>query len=322
MKLTYSDIISRCQDGANDTSSTIKTFFKQRINERYELIADKLNTFTQTLYKTSATVEDQQYYYNPPNLRDIVSITIAIGDVTYTLDPINSQSEWDRLNAIEFQGGAIPTKFFRRRDDYGIFPIPQEDDYTITIAYTQRAVPLYFEDYTTGTVTVTENDQTVTVATGNLTTGAVKAGFWFSLADANGEPRGNWYRIDSVTDANNMELETYFEETAESGASYIIGQCPEIPEEGHPLLSEGALEDFFMLKRQDSDTSTKYGNRFWTGSPNISPSFAKTHDGNYGGLLGLIAAYADRDDSVIVNRNPSPYASEDDKVWATTISDS
>ena len=67
MKLTFTDIIEYCQDGANDTSSTIKTFFKRRIGERYALVTDKLNTFTQTLYRTTSTVEDQQYYYNPPN---------------------------------------------------------------------------------------------------------------------------------------------------------------------------------------------------------------------------------------------------------------
>lgn len=323
MKLTYSDIIARCQDGASDTSTAIKTFFKQRINEKYEFVASKLNTFIRVYYKTASTEENQQYYYNPPNLRSIESIKITIGDVDYPLEPINSQSEWDRINSIEFQGGVLPKYFFRRKDDYGIFPIPQSDDYTITIAYKQRATPLYFEDYTTGTVAVTQNDQTVTVTTGNFSTGAIKAGFWFSLADTNGEPRGTWYRIGSVTDASNLELETYFEEATETGASYIIGQCPEIPEEGHTLLSDGALEDFFMLKQKDPETAKTYNNKFWTGSPNVTASFAKKNDGDYGGLIGLIAAYRDRDDSIIVHRNPQPNYSldgDEDKEWATTIS--
>lgn len=317
MKLTFTDVIDYCQSGTSDTDSTLKTFLKQRIGERYELVADKLNTFTQTFYRTTVTVADQQYYYNPPNLRDIESISVTINDVIYVLKSINSQTEWDRMNAIQFQGGALPEYFFRRRNDYGIFPIPQTAGYTITIAYTQRAIPLYFEDYITGTATVTENDQTVTIATGNLTTGAVKAGFWFSLATATGEPRGNWYRILSVTDTTNMELETYFEETGEAGASYIIGQIPEIPEEAHPLLGTGALSDFYLLKQKDTETATKFNNIFWTGSPNVAPNFMKK-DKDYGGLLGLIEAYRNRDDSVVVERKPqTDYILA--KEWAVTI---
>jgi len=316
--MTYSQIIAYAQDGCNDTSTTIKTFLKRRINDKYELVANKLNTFTQVLYKTTSTVEDQQYYYNPRNLRDIESITVTIDDVDYPLKSVNSQQEWDRMNAIEFQGGAIPEFFFKRRDDYGIFPIPQSDDYTITIAYTQRAEPLYFEDYSTGTITVTENDQTITVATGNFTTGAIKAGYWFTLADSNGEPKGNWYRIGSVTDANNLELETYFEETTEAGAKYIIGQCPEIPEECHTLLAIGAISDFYSLKQKDLEASTKFNNMFWTGNPNVAPNFQKK-DKDYGGLLGAIEAYRDRDTSVIVNRKPkTDYILS--KEWAVTIS--
>ena len=315
--MTFSDIISFGQDGTNDTSAGIKTFLKQRINEKYHLITDKLNTFTKTVYRTTVTEENQQYYYNPPNLRDIKSIKITIDDRDYVLDPVNSQPKWDQMNAMDFQGGVIPNKYFKRSGDYGIFPIPQEDDLVISIAYTQRAVPLYFEDYITGTATVTENDQTVTIATGNLTTGAVKAGFWFSLSDDNGEPRGTWYRILSITDATHMELETYFEEAGEAGKTYIIGQIPEIPDEGHSLIGLGSLSDFYLLKQKDTETATRFNNIFWTGSPNVAPTFQKK-DKDFGGLLGLIESYRDRDTGVIVKRNPKTDYILDSE-WGTVL---
>jgi len=198
--------------------------------------------------------------------------------------------------------GGFPERYFRRRDDYGFWPYDFEDDGTITINYTQRAQPLYFEDYTTGTVAVTINDQTVTVTTGATTTW--KAGMWFTLTDSTGEPRGSWYRIGSVTDSTNVELETYFEEATETGVTYIVGQSPEIPEEGHTLLAIGAIADFYMLKQKDTETATRFENRFWTGNPNVAPNTAKK-DKDYGGLLALIDAYADRDTSIFVNRSPS-----------------
>lgn len=304
MRMFYSTLISYAQDGANTTDSTIKTFLKRRLNSRYETVTDKLNTWTQTVQRTFTTGTsagaDQQYYALPPNLREIESIVLTTGSQDYPLIPVYEQTEWDMLNAQNITSN-FPERYFRRANDFGIWPTPNEDDYTGEINYTQRATPLYFENYTTGTVAVTENDQTVTVTTGVTTT--FKAGFWFCLTDSTGEPRGTFYRIGSITDSGNFELESYFEESTESGATYIVGQCPEIPEEGHELLAIGAVADFYGLKMKDTDSYTKFNNMFWTGAPNVTPLQAKKDD-NYGGLMGLIDAYKDRDSSVVVERVP------------------
>ncbi|KKL61950.1 hypothetical protein LCGC14_2190120 [marine sediment metagenome] len=303
MKMFYSTLISYAQDAASDTSAATKTFLKRRINSRYELTTDKLNTWTQTITRTATTGTlagaDQQFYANPPNLREIESIVVAIGDQDYPLDPVYAQTEWDRLNAATTVT-AYPEKYFRRAKDYGIWPTPNEDDGTITINYTQRASPLYFENYTTGTVTATENDQTLTFVTGNTST--MKPGFWFVLTDSSGEPRGTFYEILSITDSTNLELVTFFEEDTDAGATFIVGQVPAIPEEGHELPAIGAVSDFHNLKTKDLTTGTKFNNMFWTGSPNITALQAKRSDEHSGGLLGLIAGYEDRDNSAVVNR--------------------
>lgn len=300
MKKTYSGLISMAQDGVGTTSSTIKTFLKRRINERYELVTDKLNTWTQSLTRTfttgTAAGADQQYYYNPPNLREIESIVLTKDSFDYVLTPVYSQVEWDVLNA-QIISADFPVRYLRRANDFGIWPIPNEDDYTGTINFTQRAVPLYFEDYTTGTVTATENDQTLTFVTGVTTT--FKAGFWFTLTDSSGEPRGSWYKILSITDSANLELETYFEEATDAGATYLVGQVPEIPEETIPLLATGAISDFYALKQKDTETATRFDNKFWTGNYNVTALQVKK-DKDYGGLLAAIDAYADRDGSIIL----------------------
>ena len=123
MRQTFSDIITTAQDGAGTTNSTIKTFLKQRINRRYEVVTDKLNTWTQVLTRSAtsgdANGDSQQYYYNPPNLREIESIVVTIGGFDYPLSPVYAQQEWDRLNA-ETVVGNFPERFFRRANDYGI----------------------------------------------------------------------------------------------------------------------------------------------------------------------------------------------------------
>lgn len=224
---------------------------------------------------------------------------VTIDDFDYVLKPVDSQIEWDNLNAEPRSTAAYPSRYFRRANDYGLCPYDFEDDGTISITFTQRALPLYFEDYTTGTAAVTENDQTVTLTTGVTTT--LKAGFWFCLTNANGEPRGTAYRIASITDAANFELETYFEEVDEAAATYVVGQSPEIPEETQILPAVGAISDFYALKQKDVETATRFDNKFWTGNYNVTALQAKK-DKDYGGLLAAIDAYADRDGSVFVTR--------------------
>lgn len=307
MRKTFSGLISYAQDGVSTTNSVIKTFLKKRINERYELVTDKLNTWTQSYIRTFTTgtiaLADQQYYYNPPNLREIESIVLTDADSNdYILTPVYDQVEWDVLNA---QTAVLdhPSRYFRRGSDFGIWPTPNADDYTGIITYTQRAMPLYFEDYTTGTVTATENDQTLTFA-GGASTSTWKAGFWFTLTDSSGEPRGTMYRIGSITDSTHVELETYFEETTEAGATYLVGQIPEIPEETQILPAIGAISDFYALKQKDLESATRFDNKFWTGNYNVTPLQAKK-DKDYGGLLAAIDAYADRDGSMILDRYPT-----------------
>ena len=315
MRLTFTDLQKRCEDGSGgDDSSATQTFFKQRLNTRYEQVIGALEGYETQLTRTFSTVADQQYYYFPPNMKSVASLKITVNSKDYVLDPVASYDRWDHLNSIDIQAGAIPELYFNRRDDFGIYPIPQAV-YTGTIVYNIRASGLTRSDYTTGTVTATENSTTVT-GSGTSWSSNVVAGEWFSLADSNGESRGSWYRIASVTDNTNLELETNFEETTATGSNYIIGESPEIPPDTHELLVYGALADYFAENRQDINKAQAWENKFWTGDFNNSsrePSNAR------GGLLKAEQYYKDRSNSNLVQRRRKRLKPKD-KVFATDIS--
>lgn len=306
MRLTLTDLNQLCIDGSGgDNATASQTYYKQRINSRYGEVLAKLPSFLSEITRTFSTVADQQFYHYPPAIKEIESLSITINSVTYTLTPITSNQRWTRLNAIQITAGAIPLHYFKRQRDFGIWPIPQAV-YTATIEYTFRPGGLVRTDYTTGTVTVTENDETVEGAGGTAwsTTTNLVADDWFSLTDSNGEPRGNWYRVGSVTDADTLELESTFEESTESGVTYVIGQSPDLPEDGHELLAYGALADYFVSKRQSPTKAKIWSNMYWTGDPGISRQTALASEKPWtgGGLLGLINDYRDRDSSQLINR--------------------
>lgn len=316
MRLTFTDLQSRCQDGSGgDTSTASLTFFKQRLNTRYENILSSLPAWVTQITKTFSTVASQQFYHYPPNIRSVASLKIAIGSQDYTIKPVFSYAEWNRLNAIEIESGAIPEKIFNRRDDFGIYPIPQ-DAYTGTIVYNIRAGGMTKSDYITGTVTATENSTTIEGSGTTFTGGNAAVGMWFSLADTNGESRGSWYRIASVTDADTLDLENYFEEETEAGASYIVGESPEIPADMHELLFYGTMSDYFAEKRQDTTKAQGWENKYYTGDFNNS---SRDRTRVYGGLIKAIARYEDRHDSALVRRR-SPQRSAQEKVFATDLS--
>lgn len=313
--MTYTDLIEACQDAAGgDTSTASKTFFKQRLNIRYEQLLSFLPSKYTEVTRTFSTVAGQQYYYKPPSIRRIESIVVTIGSVDYPLDPINSQMEWDRFNAIDFQAGAIPSVYFERQRDFGIWPIPQ-GAYNSTIVYNLRNQPMVNEDYTTGTVAVSENSDTITGTTTSWD-GNVFAGQWFSLTDSNGEPKGDWYRIESVGSDTSITLETVFENATASSQNYVIGDSPELPDEAHIMVRDGAVADYYAEKRQAPAKAQGWSNKFWTGDFNNN---SRDIENVVSGALFIKKTYQDRTDSQIIKRKrmrqPNNY-----KQFATTIS--
>ena len=123
--------------------------------------------------QTTTTVANQQYYHYPPDINDIESVSITIGAVTYTLQVVDSQANWNKYNAVNFTGTSIPQFFFPRRDDFGVWPIPT-DAYTMTMDYTYRLRDLINDDYSTGTVSTTQDSQTITGSGTTFTSSMVR----------------------------------------------------------------------------------------------------------------------------------------------------
>lgn len=245
----------------------------------------------------------------------IDDVVVTIGSVQYPLQVINSQHSWDVLNAIQIQPSAIPQFLFPRRNDFGIWPIPQAA-YTVTFYHFIRDRSLLVEDYTAGTIAVTNGDATVTGTSTTFT--AAMVGRWIEVTDTTNADYGWFYRIASYTDATHIELENTWQGTTATGLAYRIGQTPEIPEEGHSILVDGVASDYYAGIRSGEDKAMFWNNKFWTGDMNNNSR--KIGDDNIkGGLIGLVNTYSDRDESALVTSQPKVFPPQY-KVWSTSIS--
>jgi hypothetical protein len=117
-------------------------------------------------------------------------------------------------------------------------PYPKEA-YNYPYEYLFKLTPM--SEYTTGTVAVTNASTTVT-GTDTFFTTNISAGDYFRI-DGNGIANSSiWYKVDSVTNDTELELEVAYGESTESELEYTVSQAPvSFPSEFHEFILYDAL---------------------------------------------------------------------------------
>lgn len=312
MRETFTSLQSGAADATQTetTDTVVNTFLKKELNFAYRYMLAELDLYKTQTSGSQTTTSGTQYYNYPAGLVSLESVTVTIGSVVYNLIPIDSQASWNNLNSLTFQGTAIPKYFFPRTLDFGIWPIPQASTYTITYVYNPRFPDFANEDYTTGTVSLTNGSATVTGSGTTFT--AAMVGRWFK---ANTD--GTWYKITGFTSTTVLTINRTFEGTTAASLAYTIGESPQLPEEGHELLVFRAAQMYFIKKQSDPVKSTFWSNMFFTGDPTNTTRDLSVD----AGFLGLKKRYAARSSVGLIDRgvNKSP-DHIGDKIWATTLS--
>lgn len=299
---------------------TISGVSPSAYNGTFTITVTSTTEFTYTLTQDTNNVAgtSSQYYPYPPGYVNADGITITVGSVNFPLKIIDSEYLWEQLNAILIQASALPQFYFPRRDDFGIWPIPQAT-YSGTIYYHYRDRNLNIADYQTGTIAISNGSYTVTGTTTEFTRAMI--GRWFTIDDPTVYGQGYWYRIVDVPDSTHLTLYQPYQGDDASGISlYRVAQTPELPEDGHMSLVDGATAGFYTDFRKDLDNGSLFDNKFWTGDANNKNRQIGT-SAIAGGLIGLMNRYQDREDTKVIVRkpglNPLQY-----QVWATTLSNS
>jgi hypothetical protein len=294
MRETFGSLITQSQKYClNDTSGGTLTFIKSEINRAQRFIYAELSDYLGLRTQTSATVASQQYYHLPPDGIHIETCVITINGVNYTLISVDSQKQWDILNAIQVQPTALPEFFFSRIRDFGIWPIPQAA-YTITLTYQWEPVDMTQTDYATGTITLTNHSQTVTGAA--TTFASWMADAWLSASRPLGD--GQWYKVSTYGTPTTLTLEEAYQGSTLSSLSYTIGESPDIPGETHELIPYRVSHMYFLTQRKDPAQAQVFSNLFWTGDPALDEN---TKDAQ-GGFMGTRARYAKRSEDRVIRK--------------------
>ena len=310
---TFGTLLTTAKQYTGLSNSTdFDAFLKKELNKSYrEVLSVLKNWIVQDDPQTDTTVASQQFYEYPSNVQPpIESATVTLGGIAYPLQTVEAQSTWDFINQLTFSGTVFPQFIFPRRNDYGIWPIPGSSGDTITFLARLADRDMTIDDFTTGTVTVTNGDATITHSATGFT--AAMVGRWFGTDDD-----GFWYRIASFTDTSNMELERTFTGTTAAGASFTIGESPEIPAELHELLPHKAAGKYLAGVQNELVRSQRHINYYWTGDLDEN---GRTLKDKRAGLLGAMNRYAGRDTSRVVENPSIIHSIGRHEAWVTTLS--
>ena len=304
-----------CDDTGNhgSTDTNLQNYFLRKLTSRYQKAFSEINNRQTQKVLTGTTVANQQFYHYPPGILDLADCTVTINGLAYPVITDDSILQWDRINLVLISTTALPQFIFPRKDDFGIWPIPQ-GAYTITITVQLRdRTPNNIADITGGTVSVTNNSTTV-MGSGTSFASYMK-GYWFVMNDTAQPGEGYWYRIASVTDTTHLTLETFYTQDSVTGAAYKIGQSFELPEEVHDDIVQGVVSDYYRGPRSNMDKADECDNIYWTGNAKEA-----RRDGVIftGGVLGAKQRYAGRQEGAIVWQHGLS-TSWTDRMWASSI---
>ena len=245
MAQTFQDIYENYQDHTADSGATNTAIGKARINDTHKELLAWNNWYFARTTKTFTLSASTDSYDLPFNFGKMKAVIIRQGDITYTLEEIQSDDEWQKLNEYRATDTSdIPEFYHITGDQIEIFPIPTSTgtaDYG-KFYYIRRIYDMTADDYITGTVTFTNASTTLTGSGTTFT--AAMAGRWIKGND------NFWYEIESFTSTTVMVLARAYNGTTASAVTTNIGELPLIPEEYHSLLWYKAVGTYYMQKKE------------------------------------------------------------------------
>jgi len=221
------------------------------INTKYYLIFQSTTTFKVATSLANAlagtavditdtgtgthTVEVKTKFQPLPYDVDLIeSVSVLVGDTTYTPDPVSSADEWEKLQYSTYTSDTTE-KWFVRDGKIAFWPRPSTSGNPVTLNCKIRVPDLNRADYTTGTVDiVTNGSHQVTGSSTSWTTPMV--GRWIRIthsdtAASSGD--GEWYEISAVESTTVLHLARPYGGRSlitGAGATYTIGQISPLPE--------------------------------------------------------------------------------------------
>ena len=215
--------------------------------------------------KVAKLTAGKQFYQIASDMHRVIAVKCRISsdsDIIVPLTEVQSEIEWDKLNAFPFST-SYPTHYFIKGDDeIGIYPCPSEDVINgLIVSYSPRIRDMGIDDFNF-TADVVQNSVNITNPSSDGLPGGFQEymteNFWIRSTDGQD---GNWYKVQKVLSPAQMQIDNNYLGPSGNGVSFIMGQVPPYPEEYQDAAINYACYKFFAM-RKDTDSAAMYRTLF------------------------------------------------------------
>lgn len=272
MKITYTDMQQIAQEIVGLTDATTLTRLKRDINIGATMFLASLGREYNRKSRFTDLVAAQQVYQLPEDGHKIKEVIVNTGGWFVPLEQVPDEHTWRMLNMMQSTGQ--PTHYFMKGyDELCLYPTPSVTvENGIELVFSPKHVELTQNDFTTGTVTVTNGSQTVTHSATGFTPNM--AGLWFQVTGGTDE---NWYRVYEVTSTSIIQLENFYQGISGSAKTFRIGQVVDLPEEFAEAPVDYACYRHF-LKRGTTDKAATFKTLFESALAMAKDQYGQTTD--------------------------------------------
>lgn len=262
---------------AKNTSTPNQALGLFLINDALRYLTGKFY-FNERSYTVNTTA--QQTFYNlPPQVKNLIDVTVSIGSVLWVPKLAPSREYWDALNVITFYQD-FPSFFFVYNGQMGLFPTPASTGNPITMNYKIRTIDLVQADVTqttaSSTVTATNNSTTITATGASFLNWMDEQWIQIPFTSSNATSGdGQWYQIDSITSSTVLVLKNPYTGTTVTGASFTVGQVPILPEDYQDLPLYRALWIYYNSIVPNPNQAKLYKNLYDEGYAMLNSEYGQ-----------------------------------------------
>lgn len=241
---TWTQLQTQGQQISGDASAETLVQLKADMNLGAQKFNAAINNYFTRKSKSTNMVADQQYYQLPPDCIRVIGVDFVLSaDRRQPVQQVRSEYVWRKMNYANQKSNWISYYFVKGADEIGLYPTPS-DDLTngVIIYYEPRAFNLSQEDFTDGTITLTNGSTIVTHSATGFTSKMV--GRYLTTTDGSD---GYVYKIAELTNSSTLVLEEPYIGISGSGITYTIGESFSFPEEYHDTPLDYALSRYFEM---------------------------------------------------------------------------
>src|SRR6266576_2053302 len=195
MAISFSELYTIYAQHTGDSSTANTAIGKSRINDTHKELMAAHDWYFAEKTANFTTVANTYTYNLPYDYGRLVGVTIQISSIFYTLTEVASHDEWQKIQRYRSTYTSnIPELYHITGDAMEIYPVPSSngDASNGTFYYVKRVADMQYDNYTTGTVTLT-NASTVVTGSGTTFTAAMVGRF------IKGNLDGRYYEIATFT---------------------------------------------------------------------------------------------------------------------------